>query len=99
MRVSPDGTQLLVAMGLTTIAGTHHRDVWSLDLGSENATWIQLATDNPATVGPTPRRSATGVYDRAGDRLLVASGRDGTTFTDEVCSFNLRNNTWTRLSS
>jgi hypothetical protein len=27
-------------------AGTHHRDVWSLDLGSENATWIQLATDN-----------------------------------------------------
>ena len=27
-------------------AGTLHRDVWSLDLGSENATWIQLATDN-----------------------------------------------------
>jgi hypothetical protein len=80
-------------------AGTHHRDVWSLDLGSENATWIQLATDNPATVAPTPRRSATGVYDRTGDRLLVAFGRHGTTFTDEVWSFNLRNNTCTRLSS
>jgi hypothetical protein len=50
-------------------------------------------------VAPTPRRSASGVYDRTGDRRPVAFGRDGTTFTDEVWSFNLRNNTRARLSN
>ncbi len=99
VRISRKGTQLLVAMGLTTTAGTHHRDVWSLDLGSDDATWHQLATDDTPTEAPTPRRSATGVYDHVRDRLVVAFGRDEATFTDEVWSFNLRTNTWTRLPS
>jgi len=90
---------LLVAMGLTTSTGIHHRDVWSLDLRRDDATWVQLTLDDPAAAGPALRRSAAGVYDRAGDRLVVAFGRDQTTFTDEVRSFNLRDNTWTRLPS
>jgi hypothetical protein len=53
----------------------------------------------PASPPSQPGRRRAGQLQRDGDRLLVAFGRDGTTFTDEVWSFNLRNNAWTRLSS
>jgi hypothetical protein len=85
----------VVAMGLTTSTGEHHADVWSLDLGDDTATWIRLAPD--AAGGPSPRRSAAGVYDPAGDRLLVLFGRDGSAFIDEVWSFDLRTHVWTRV--
>jgi hypothetical protein len=85
---------LVVAMGLTTSTGEHHGDVWSLDLGDDSATWIELTPDMLGT-GPSPRRSAAGVYDLVGDRVLVLFGRDGSAFTDETWSFDLRHGSWT----
>ena len=73
VRVTADGASLIVATGYTPMTGAHYGDVWSLDLGDDGASWEQL----DAGSGPSPRRSASAVYDCTRDRLLVAFGRDG----------------------
>ena len=87
---------LIVATGLTATTGTHHNDVWSLDLGDDTATWQQLEADGDATA-PSPRRSASAVHDARHDRLLLTFGRDGSTFFADTWSYDLATGNWARL--
>jgi hypothetical protein len=83
-------------MGYVPVTGQHHGDVWSLDLTADDAAWVQLDAGGGAG-DPPARRSAAGVYDATTDRFLLAFGRDATTFTDDLWSFDFTANTWTAL--
>ncbi len=89
-------TELIVAMGFSPSTGQHHDDVWALDLADDAAVWVELDPGGDPT-DPAPRRSASGAYDDADDRFVMAFGRDADSFNDELWSFDLVNGSWTRL--
>ena len=75
------------------VPGGELNDVWALDLNAMR--WLNLTPDSgPA---PTPRWSHNAVYDPAGQRMLVWSGRRGGTFYNDVWAFDLNEHTWTEL--
>jgi hypothetical protein len=96
VRTTAAASELVVASGLTVAGGIHHNDVWSLDLGEDDAQWVLLAADQPAA-GPAPRRSATAAYDSCTDHLLVVFGRDAERFFDDTWTFDLAERAWRRL--
>lgn len=58
--------------------------------------WEQLV---PATaVAPTPRYNPSGVYDEAGNNLVVFGGRNSSGNLDEVWSFNFDSLVWANIT-
>lgn len=96
VRVAAGRPELVVATGLTTTTGVHHDDVWSLDLGSDTAQWVELEPDGTAG-GPAPRRSATAVYDAATDRLVTSFGRDAGSFFADTWAYHFATGEWHQL--
>jgi len=68
-------------------------DVWAFDLTSH--VWSNLTP--AAGPMPGPRLTPVAVYDAAGGRMLVWSGRNGATFFNDVWAFDLTSATWTEL--
>jgi hypothetical protein len=85
----PIGHRLIAFGG--RVPGGQLNDVWALDL-SEMA-WQNIT---PST-GPTPRWSHNAVYDPAGHRMLLWSGRRDGTFYNDVWAFDLNAEMWTEL--
>jgi hypothetical protein len=73
-------------------------DVWAFDLTSQ--TWRQIPTDGE---GPTPRFTHNAVYDAAGHRMLIWSGRmidaNGSTLLNDVWALDLATHRWARLAA
>ena len=60
----------------TASTGQHHGDVWSLDLGADDAAWVQLDTRRRRRRPIGAALGSRRVYDAAADRFLLAFGRD-----------------------
>ena len=82
----------LVAFG-GRVPGGEVNDVWALDLAALR--WDEITPRSGPT--PTPRWSHNAVYDPDGHRMLIWSGRRGSTLYNDVWSFDLREHTWTEL--
>ena len=68
-------------------------DLWRLDLSSAPQLWTQPAT---AGTAPTARRGHAGVYDFAGDRMILFGGADALVDREETYRLSLDDSlTWT----
>ncbi len=86
----PVGHRLIAFGG--RVPGGQLNDVWALDLNE--MAWQNITPND----GPTPRWSHNAVYDPAGHRMLIWSGRrDGTSYND-VWAFDLNAETWAELT-
>jgi len=98
VRDTGESVALLVAGGLRAGSGAHYNDVWSLDLGTPEGAWRELAPPdcaNPAL--PACRRSAGAVHDPRRDRLVMVFGRDAERFYGDAWAFDLATGRWQRL--
>ena len=88
----PAGHRVVLFGGLR--AGGDLNDVW--ELGLAPLAWRKITPDS----GPAPdtRWSHNAVYDPAGRRMLVWSGRHLGDFFNDVWAFDLDGNTWSRFS-
>ncbi|MCX5747780.1 MAG: hypothetical protein NT062_35390 [Proteobacteria bacterium] len=78
---------------------TNYADVWSYDLATD--AWTAVSTTG---TGPSPRSSATAVYDATHDRLLVFGGNTSTsglvlTGTNDLWSLDLATGAWTAITA
>jgi hypothetical protein len=97
-RVSPAVVYLPTRDSLLVIGGhaaVPANDVWELDLGS--AVWRQILVPGSA---PAARSEACAFFDAAGDRLILALGKDQTDFFDDVWALSLESGQerWTQLA-
>ena len=89
------GGQLIVSGGLNAASGQHFNDVWSLVRGEDGVAWQQLAPSNCGdAAAPACRRSASAVYDRRRDRLVMVFGRDAERFFADTWSFDFEDRRW-----
>ena len=88
----PAGHRVLLFGGLR--AGGDLNDVWALGLAP--LAWRKITPDS----GPEPdtRWSHNAVYDPAGHRMLVWSGRHLGDFFNDVWAFDLSDHTWSQFS-
>ena len=94
------GIDLFITTGFDATTAAHHNDVWRLSLASFHGQWDELSPDDCSdeTV-PACRRSASAVWDAAGERLILLVGRDAGQFYDDVWAFDPRRQNWEPLAS
>jgi len=75
-------------------SGRELGDVWTFDLAARQ--WSELAPAAGPT--PAPRSTHNAVYDAQNHRVLIWSGRQNSTFFNDVWAFDLASDTWTELT-
>ena len=91
----PVGHRMIISLGWDGVSSPAYRigDTWALSL-DDPITWSQLDTGP----GPTPRSSASAVYDDATQSMVVFGGTDPA-FQNETWSLSLGSPAWTLIST
>jgi hypothetical protein len=91
----PLGQRMIVSLGYDGVTPPANRvgDSWALSLDGA-PTWTQLSTGP----GPTPRSSASAVYDDASHAMVVFGGTDPA-FLNETWSLSLDSPAWSQIGT